>query len=366
MVDALASAVRLVSEVNLPRILAIADRPGWAIDRKTQNLRRALKGRFEIIERFQHEVTESDVNAADIVLIFYWLQFSKLSVPESVLAQRSDRLLIGICGHRELEGDFREEGLATLRRLARAVFVNNRRLEHEYGPLLPVPVHYTPNGVDTTFFCPSQEPRPRSGELRVGWAGSLANHGPAHRGFHEVIEPAVAAVPGARLLTAIREQRWRNGDEMLDFYRDLDVYVCASRSEGAPNPCLEAAACGVPLVTTRVGSMPELIRDGDNGLFFDGTAEGLANKLALLRDTPSLRSRMAARMLETIREWDWDVLAENYARMFGSLLTADWAAEPEIYRFRPTLPGLTFVAPIVNRMTRKSLFLLRKITKKPS
>jgi glycosyltransferase involved in cell wall biosynthesis len=40
--------------------------------------------------------------------------------------------------------------------------------------------------------------------------------------------------------------------------------------------------------------MPELIRDGDNGLFFDGTAEGLANKLALLRDTPSLGSRMAA------------------------------------------------------------------------
>jgi glycosyltransferase involved in cell wall biosynthesis len=311
-----------VSDIQLPRILAIADRPGWAIDRKTQNLRRVLEGRFEIVQRFQHDVTESDVNAADIVLIFYWLQFAKLALPESVFARRSDRLVIGICGHRELEGEFREPGLATLRRLARAVFVNNRRLEHEYRPLLRVPVHYTPNGVDTTFFCPTQEPQPYSGELRVGWAGSLSNHGPAHRGVHEVIEPAVAAVPGVRLLTAIREERWRNADEMLDFYRDLDVYVCASRSEGGPNPCLEAAACGVPLVTTRVGSMPELIRDGDNGLFFDGTAEGLANKLALLRDTPSLRSRMAARMIETIREWDWGVLAENYAHMFTSLLTA--------------------------------------------
>lgn len=305
-----------------PRILAIADRPGWAIDSKTQNLRRVLAGRFEIVERFQHDVTETDVNAADIVLIFYWLQISKMTLPESVLALRSDRLLIGICSHIELEGQFRERGLATLHRLARAVFVNNRRLEHEYGPLLGVPVHYTPNGVDTAFFCPSPRLRPRSGELRVGWAGSLGNQGPAHRGFHDVIEPAVAAVPGVRLLTAVREQRWRSRDEMLDFYRDLDVYVCASRSEGTPNPCLEAAACGVPLVTTRVGNMPELIRDGENGLFFDGTAEGLANKLALLRDTPSLRSRMAARMLETIREWDWGVQAENYAHMFGSLLNA--------------------------------------------
>ena len=311
-----------MSDVRLPRILAIADRPGWAIDRKAQNLRRVLARRFEIVQRFQHDVTESDVNAADIVLIFYWFQIAKLPLPESVLARRSDRLVIGICSHREMEGEFREPGLAILQRLARAVFVNNRKLEHEYAPLLRIPVHYTPNGVDTTFFCPPPEPQPYSGELRVGWAGSLGNHGPAHRGFHDVIEPAVAAVPGVRLQTAIREQHWRNHDEMLDFYRDLDVYVCASRSEGTPNPCLEAAACGVPLVTTRVGNMPELVRDGDNGLFFDGTAEGLANKLALLRDTPSLRSRMAARMIETIREWDWSVQAENYAHMFTSLLMA--------------------------------------------
>jgi len=328
MVGALACAVRLVSDGHLPRILAIADRPGWAIDRKAQNLRRVLARRFEIVQRFQHDVTESDVNAADIVLIFYWFQIAKLPLPESVLARRSDRLVIGICSHREMEGEFREPGLAILQRLARAVFVNNRKLEHEYAPLLRIPVHYTPNGVDTTFFCPAQEPQPYSGELRVGWAGSLGNHGPAHRGFHDVIEPAVAAVPGVRLLTAIREQYWRNHDEMLDFYRDLDVYVCASRSEGTPNPCLEAAACGVPLVTTPVGNMPQLIRDGDNGLFFDGTAEGLANKLALLRDTPSLRSRMAVRMIETIREWDWGVQAENYARMFTSLLAAGGAAGP--------------------------------------
>lgn len=311
-----------MSDVRLPRIVAIADRPGWAIDSKTQNLQRALAGRFEIVQRFQHDVTEADIDAADIVLIFYWLEILKmLLLPESVLARRADRLLIGICSHAELEGQFREPGLATLNRLARAVFVNNRRLEHEYAPLVGVPVHYTPNGVDTTFFCPLPEPRPRrAGELRVGWAGSLENHGAALRGFHDVIEPAVAAVPGAILLTAVREQRWRSRDEMRDFYRGLDIYVCASRSEGTPNPCLEAAACGVPLVTTRVGNMPELISEGENGFFFDGSAEALANKLTLLRDTPSLVSRMATRIRATIRDWDWSVQAENYARLFDWLL----------------------------------------------
>ena len=310
-----------MTERRLPRILAIADRPGWAIDSKTQNLQLALAGRFDIVKRFQHEVSEDDIGAADIVLIFYWLELLKMPLPESVLAERSQRLLIGICGHAELDGEFRERGLAALRRLAHAVFVNNRGLELEFAPLLDVPVHYTPNGVDTRFFRPPLKPlKRRAGEIRVGWAGSLGNFGPAQRGFHDVIEPAVAAVSGATLHAAIREQRWRNRDEMLDFYGELDVYVCASRSEGTPNPCLEAAACGVPLVTTRVGNMPELVRDGENGLFFDGSADDLAGKLTRLRDSPPLAAQLAARMLETIGAWDWRDLAGNYARMFDAVL----------------------------------------------
>ena len=307
----------------LPHVLAIADRPGWAIDNKTQNLRRALEGRFEIVERFQGDVTEADIDAAEIVLIFYWLEIAKMHVPDSALDRAHDRLVIGICSHFELDGDLREPGLAALRRFPRAVFVNNRTLEREYAPLLDVPVFYTPNGVDTAFFSPAPTRHVRRpGELRVGWAGSLTNQGAAHRGFHDVIEPAVAGVRGATLVTAIREQYWRNQFEMRVFYRDLDVYVCASRSEGTPNPCLEAAACGIPVVTTRVGNMPELIRDGENGVFFDGSVADLADKLELLRDEPSIRESMAARIRESAREWDWALQAENYARMFDSVRSA--------------------------------------------
>ncbi|MEO8159612.1 MAG: glycosyltransferase family 4 protein [Betaproteobacteria bacterium] len=103
------------------------------------------------------------------------------------------------------------------------------------------------------------------------------------------------------------------------FAYGLDLYVCASRSEGTPNPFLEAAACGVPLVTTRVGNMPELVRDGENGLFFDGSPADLAAKITLLRDAPLYASQLAARMLTVIHEWDWSRQAENYARMFDVL-----------------------------------------------
>jgi hypothetical protein len=310
-----------------PRVLAVVDRPHWAIDSKARNLQRVLAGRFEIRARFQHEVTEADLEAADIVLVFYWLELLKMPVSEAELLRHSRRLIMGICSHFELQDERRDQGLDILRRLPCAIFANNAALVREFAPLVEVPVHYTPNGVDTAFFRPSPEARPRrAGQLRVGWAGSLTNQGPLQRRFREVIEPAVAAVPGATRLAAIREERWRNREEMLEFYRGLDVYVCASRSEGTPNSCLEAAACGVPLVTTPVGNMPELVRDGESGLFFDGTVEDLAAKLTVLRDSPELAAGLAGRMLETVRGWDWSRQAQNYARLFEAVLRTSSAS----------------------------------------
>ena len=242
----------------------MVDRPHWAHDRKTDALAKELAGSFEIVKRYQADVSADDLARADCVLLYYWLQVERLPHLREVLQSLRDRLVLGICSQYELSGAWREPGLATLAEMACAVFVNNRLLLEEFGPQLSRPVYYTPNGVDTGFFRPAAVPRPPEPRrpLRVGWAGSLKNQGPEHRGVHEFIAPAVEAAEGAELHLAVREEKWRNREEMLDFYHSLDVYVCASRSEGTPNPCLEAAACGLPVVTTRVGNMPELIRDG--------------------------------------------------------------------------------------------------------
>jgi len=86
-------------------------------------------------------------------------------------------------------------------------------------------------------------------------------------------------------------------------YQCLDLYIIASRQEGGPKAMLESMACGVPLVTTRVGQAMDLVAHGENAFMVDvEDFEGLAfwgNKV--LVDT-ELRDRIAKKGLVTAKE----------------------------------------------------------------
>jgi glycosyltransferase involved in cell wall biosynthesis len=302
-----------------PVVLCIVDQRGWAHDRKTQALAVALEDEYRLVTRYQSEVSEADIDEADLVLVYYWLQIDRLPHLRPTFERVRDRLMIGVCSEFELAGAWRSPGLAMLAALPRAIFANNVKLAEQLEAVLGRDVFYTPNGVDTDFFRPSAAPPPPT-PLRAGWAGSLKNQTPAHRGVHELIAPAVAALDGVELCIAAREDRRRDAEEMRAFYQALHVYVCASRSEGTPNPCLEAAACGVPIVTTAVGNMPELIRDGENGFFVTRNVDDIAAKLRRLRDDPELRERMARAARAAVEAWDWRHQAPRYAAMFEAVL----------------------------------------------
>ena len=306
----------------MDNILFIVDRPNWAHDFKTRNLMRLLGSEYDIRLRYHSDVTEEDINEATLIVLYYWLQFNALQSLAPALRRNRHKLLAGISSSFELDEGRRDLGLAVLHDLASGVFINNLLLYRQYQPLLKLPTFYTPNGVDTSFYYPGSSKEPSS-LLRVGWAGSLTNMGPNHRGFHDFIVPAAAAVDGVELLTAAREDKWRGPEEMREFYRSLDVYICASRTEGTPNTCLEAAACGVPLLTTCVGNMPELVRHGINGFFVERDVADIARNLRTLRDDSDLRTAMSSRIHEDIQAWDWSLRSRAYRRMFEEMILRD-------------------------------------------
>jgi hypothetical protein len=103
------------------------------------------------------------------------------------------------------------------------------------------------------------------------------------------------------------------------FYSSLDAYLVTSRVEGGPVTVLESMACGTPVVATRVGLVPEVIKDGQNGVSTAvDDAMALAEGLVRLYREPDLRARMgsdARQLMEQTRNWTAALapLAECYS-----------------------------------------------------
>ncbi len=107
------------------------------------------------------------------------------------------------------------------------------------------------------------------------------------------------------------------------YLKAMDIFTLTSRSEGMPLVVLEAWAAGVPVVATRVGGIPELVRDGSNGLMIDsGDEVALSEALERLIAMPSLARRLAdagQRLVEesyTLRRMAGDY-RRNYLEILG-------------------------------------------------
>ena len=95
--------------------------------------------------------------------------------------------------------------------------------------------------------------------------------------------------------------------------------VLPSRSEGFGRVIIEAYARGRPVVGTRVGSIPDLVRDGETGLLVEtGDAEALADALVRIFTEAGLAERLGAAAYEASREHMWT--ADDYAARVRTLV----------------------------------------------
>jgi glycosyltransferase involved in cell wall biosynthesis len=111
-------------------------------------------------------------------------------------------------------------------------------------------------------------------------------------------------------------------EEVARFYAAFDVLVLPSANEGTPVSAIEALAAERPVVATRVGGVPDVVRDGEDGFLVDpGGVDELAARLAELARDPGLRERMGAAGRERVLErYTVGRLVDDVDRLYRSLL----------------------------------------------
>mgnify|MGYP005684517749 FL=1 len=102
-------------------------------------------------------------------------------------------------------------------------------------------------------------------------------------------------------------------------YRSARVFILNSRSEGGPRVTLEAMACGLPVISTPVGVMIDVLQDRENGLFTTGVPEDLARQMKYLLSDVVQRDAMGAAAQEALEQFDRTTLIGRYADFLKSL-----------------------------------------------
>ena len=110
--------------------------------------------------------------------------------------------------------------------------------------------------------------------------------------------------------------------QVEQLYNMFDVFVLSSRSEGCSNVLLEAMACGLPVIATRVGGNPELVEHERSGwLVPAGDVAALAGRMEAVENNPEKAREVGRQALERINSrFTLERTVERYERLYESLV----------------------------------------------
>jgi MoaA/NifB/PqqE/SkfB family radical SAM enzyme/GT2 family glycosyltransferase len=386
-------APAVASQRTRPRIALITDTADWAFSNISRQLKRYLGDRFDFeiiplvtlgeIERnrwfgtnCQGFFAEGGASALGMALVatedfdithIFWREFLTIvdtplledyarrvgmSYPEFRHRFIEDRILsTSVYDHLFLDtaGVAQREKIFT--ELTSGYYVVSERLKKIYQaiPSLPDPMAVLPDGVDLSLFKPEALDRfdtIAERPIRIGWVGhsGWASTLEDFKGVESILKPALDQLrnEGVPLVAdfADRKDGFIPHARMPEYYAGIDLLVCTSKIEGTPNPVLEAMACGIPVITTDVGIVPEVFGEKQKEFILaERSVACLKEAILRLLARPAQFRELSRENLAFIKKWDWSQRAESFADYFSGLLTRNRAAEGGGQTGRRILPS---------------------------
>lgn len=105
----------------------------------------------------------------------------------------------------------------------------------------------------------------------------------------------------------------KNFHELPNLYHALDLYLITSRVEGGPLSIVESWASGIPVVSTRVGMVPDIVRDGETALLANvEDVQTLTNQVRRLSRDLRLQDQLTFQALKEVTNYSWESIARRY------------------------------------------------------
>ena len=271
------------------KVLSVENTLIWSWGIAVRQLIDQLKGRYKIVRtvrRPHREISRSITGKYPVILL--------QNVDSVMLINGEDRRKVacrmgGIVISEKAKPDRYNKVLMQVG----AVIATNTELYHISKEVNPN-TYLIPNGIDLKVFRPNPNP-PVERKFTVGFAGNVVGMGGKYKGWDLFVQAVTIdmwnEVAVKKCLHAHSQMPHEKMPE--DFYWKIDCLVMPSLGEGCSNVVGEALACGVPVITTKVGFHGEELKDFENVLFIERDREDLVKKVRMLIKDEKLRKNLA-------------------------------------------------------------------------
>lgn len=340
---------------DLKKIAIIVDSPNWAFDIGAKLIKKELKDIYDV-EIFYQKTNDKELSLFEMlektkdfdIIHFCWrktlLQFEESLFYqevekqgkdyESYVAEKVNKISTGVYDHLFLNEEEFQHHSKIFNKYCSSYIVCSKRLYEIYSNKegIPKPWGILMDTVDGEKFIPKNIKRFKDTKktLEIGWVGNSQwniNDGKQidYKGFKTIIEPVITELSKTHNIKpnfADKKISPRANDDMPNYYSEIDLLLCSSFCEGTPRPIVEALACGVPIITTDVGIVNEVLGKKQRKFIIkERTQEAFKEKLLYIYSNRNALNKLSKENIKSRTKQISSARKKLYIKYFGDFLS---------------------------------------------
>ena len=128
-----------------------------------------------------------------------------------------------------------------------------------------------------------------------------------------------------RLNDIIKFLGWVSNEDVPFYLTAADCFVLPSLSEGFGIAIIEAQAIGLPVIASKVGGIPDIIKDRENGILVrPGNSGDIARAILDIYNQPSVAKKIIKNANKTVNRYDWEKIVQEIDKIYIRLISGNF------------------------------------------